>query len=86
MDYKYDHANCLPGCHLHAELHHGGWVQSGTRRWHYFSPGMTISECGVMRVQDKTTRRITDPKTVGCANCRRSLASYAIKLREAGEP
>lgn len=45
-DYRaFEHANCNPGCSLHPELHHAGWVVTGCRA-HYFMPGMNVSECG----------------------------------------
>lgn len=84
MSTRSDHANCAPGCNLHPELHHAGWIQSGTLRWHYFMPGMNRSECGLMRATDYAVRH---PKiaSAGCANCRKVIARDAIKLREAME-
>lgn len=84
MAKNNDHANCAPGCHLHPEVHHAGWIQGGTGRWHYFMPGMKKSECGRLMASDSAVRYPeAEIASRECANCIRSVASYAIKLRGA---
>lgn len=67
---------------MHAELYHAGWIQSGTRRWHYFAPGISTSECGLMRAEDWMPRK-PEIGSQGCANCRKVMARLSMKLRDA---
>lgn len=82
-----DHANCAPGCNLHPQVHYGGWVwNAATSHWHYFCPGMAVSECGRVKAEDSATRRIhdpneTDPGAPTCHNCRRVIVALNRKLR-----
>jgi hypothetical protein len=80
-----DHANCSPGCRLHPELHHAGWVRKTGRRvlYHLYSPGMNISECGAAECEDYDVRQ-HDSHVKGdhkCARCLRSWSATMVKIR-----
>lgn len=81
-----DHDNCEPGCTLHPELHYSGWVATWTTgRYHYFTPGMNISECGHATIQDDAVRLRKPPSGMAiCRRCDVSIATTSRKIREAG--
>lgn len=61
------------------------WLLGDTRRWHYFSPGMSTSECGRVRYRNTQPSRRSDAGPSACHNCRRVKVAFEIKLREAEE-
>jgi hypothetical protein len=82
-----DHANCSPGCHLHPQLHHSGWAQRGGGKiWHLFRPGITVSECGAVWIEDSMPRKADTPDSWKCLRCLRSDGALKDAIEEDGLP